>query len=97
MKEDVISTLFGAINNPTMQVNKTRDITLGFIKLKNEFKSKAKPSFEFFFLKVSGSIYFTLGSSSKVWNGGGEDTVHSRVVAPSPHGFCCAFFFLAKA
>ena len=24
------------------------------------------------------------GSSAKVWNGGGEDTVHSSVVAPSP-------------
>ena len=36
MKEDAISTLFGAINNPTMQVNKTRDITLGFIKLKKD-------------------------------------------------------------
>ena len=47
IKEDVRSTLFGAINNPTIHVNKTRDITLGFIKLKNEFKSKAKPSLEF--------------------------------------------------
>ena len=46
---------------------------------------------------MSGSIYFTLGSSSKVWNGGGEDTVNSRVVAPSHHGFCCAFLFFAKA
>jgi hypothetical protein len=42
------STLYGAINNPTIQVNKTKDITLGFIKLKNEFKSKTKPSLEFF-------------------------------------------------
>ena len=25
--------------------------------------------------------------------GGGDDTVHSKVVAPSPQGFCCAFFF----
>ena len=41
------STLYGAINNPTIQVNKTRDITLGFIRLKNEFRSKAKPSLEF--------------------------------------------------
>jgi len=29
-------TLTGAIKRPTMQVNKTRDITLGFIKLKND-------------------------------------------------------------
>ena len=28
----------------------------------------------------------TTGRSSKVWNGGGELTVHSSVVAPSPHG-----------
>lgn len=28
--------------------------------------------------------YFTTGISEKVWNGGGEDTVHSSVVAPSP-------------
>ena len=36
------STLEGAIKSPTMQVNKTRDITLGFIKLKNDFKLNAK-------------------------------------------------------
>ena len=40
-------TCVGAINRPTIQVNKTNDITLGFIKLKNEFRSKAKPSLEF--------------------------------------------------
>ena len=51
----------------------------------------------FYFLYLSGSIYFTLGSSSKVWNGGGDDTVHSRVVAPYPHGFGSAFFFFIKA
>ena len=51
IKEDVISTLFGAINSPTIQVNKTRDITLGFIKLKNEFKSNTKPSLEFLFFE----------------------------------------------
>ena len=43
IKEDVKSTLLGAINNPTIQVNKTRDITLGFIKLKKDFSSKTKP------------------------------------------------------
>ena len=47
IKEESRSTLFGAINKPTMHVNKTRDITLGFIKLKKEFKSKTKPSLEF--------------------------------------------------
>ena len=26
------------------------------------------------------------GSTSNWWNGGGEDSVHSSVVAPSPHG-----------
>ena len=29
-------TSLGAINSPTIQVNNTKDITLGFIKLKNE-------------------------------------------------------------
>ena len=47
IQADVKSTLTGAINKPTIQVNRTRDITLGFIKLKNEFRSNAKPSFEF--------------------------------------------------
>ena len=33
----------------------------------------------------------TCGSSSKVWNGGGELSVHSSVVAPSPHGLSAHF------
>ena len=51
----------------------------------------------FLILWLFDSIYFTLGSSSKVWNGGGDETVHSNVVAPSPHGFCCAVLFFIKA
>ena len=48
INEELRSTLlFGAINKPTIHVNKTNDITLGFIKLKNEFRSKAKLSLEF--------------------------------------------------
>ena len=38
--ETVKETFSGAINKPTILVNKTRDITLGFIKLKNELKLK---------------------------------------------------------
>tara|TARA_B110000014_G_C19590091_1_gene313345 strand:- start:265 stop:501 length:237 start_codon:yes stop_codon:yes gene_type:complete len=38
--ETVNETFSGAINKPTILVNKTRDITLGFIKLKNELKLK---------------------------------------------------------
>ena len=34
----IISTSVGAITKPTIQVNKTNDITLGFIKLKKYFK-----------------------------------------------------------
>ena len=97
IQAEVKSKLFGAINKPTILVNKTKDITLGFIKLKNEFNSKAKPSLEFLVFILIWLNYFTLGSSSKVWNGGGDDTVHSRVVAPSPHGFGSAFFFFIKA
>ena len=47
IKEVFRSTLLGAINKPTMHVNKTRDMTLGFIRLKNELRSKAKASLEF--------------------------------------------------
>jgi hypothetical protein len=36
ISEDENSTLVGAIKSPTIHVNKTRDITLGFIKLKND-------------------------------------------------------------
>ena len=50
IQADVKSTLIGAINNPTIQVKRTKDITLGFIKLKNEFRSKNKPSLEFLVL-----------------------------------------------
>ena len=38
IQADVNSILFGAINKPTIQVNRTRDITLGFIKLKKDCK-----------------------------------------------------------
>ena len=47
IKEDVISTLLVQLISPTMQVNKTRDITLGFIKLKNDCKLNTKLSLEF--------------------------------------------------
>ena len=53
-------TLTGAINKPTIQVNMTRDITLGFIKLKNELRPNAKPSLEFlaFILIWLNLLYF---------------------------------------
>ena len=48
-------------------------------------------------VRVIPPCYFTFGSASKVWNGGGEDTCHSRVVAPSPHGLSAALRFEIKA
>jgi|TARA_B110001452_G_scaffold23756_1_gene18882 hypothetical protein len=42
ISDDDKSTFEGAIKRPTMQVNKTRDITLGFIRLKNDCKLNAK-------------------------------------------------------
>ena len=46
---DVVKeTCSGAINRPTMLVNKTRDMTLGFIRLKNERKLKAEIVLMFF-------------------------------------------------
>ena len=45
--DDKKLTLEGAIKRPTMQVNKTRDITLGFIKLKNDCRLNTKLSLGF--------------------------------------------------
>ena len=47
INDDDNSTLVGAIKRPTIQVNKTRDITLGFIKLKNDCRLNAKLSLGF--------------------------------------------------
>ena len=44
--DDENDILEGAIINPTMQVNKTKDITLGFIKLKKDCKLIVEPSLE---------------------------------------------------
>ena len=57
INDDDNETLEGAIRRPTIQVNKTRDITLGFIKLKNELKSNTKLSLEFLFFE---SIWLNL-------------------------------------
>ena len=42
IKEFVKAILVGEIKSPTMHVNKTRDITLGFINLKKDLKLKTK-------------------------------------------------------
>ena len=47
INDDDNETFEGAIKRPTMQVNKTRDITLAFIKLKNERKLITKLSLGF--------------------------------------------------
>ena len=47
INDDDNETFEGAIKRPTIQVNKTRDITLGFIKLKNDCRLNAKLSLEF--------------------------------------------------
>src|SRR5262245_29351679 len=41
--------------------------------------------------------YCTRGSVSNWWKGGGDDSVHSSVVAPAPHGLAPASRFFAKA
>ena len=52
ISDDENSTLEGATKRPTMQVNKTRDITLGFIKLKNERKLITKLSLGFLYFEI---------------------------------------------
>ena len=41
--------------------------------------------------------YCTRGSVSNWWNGGGEDSVHSSVVAPAPQGLLAACCLRTKA
>jgi hypothetical protein len=41
--------------------------------------------------------YLIRGSVSNWWNGGGDESVHSSVVAPTPHGLLPATLFLTKA
>jgi len=36
-------------------------------------------------------LYLIRGRVSNVWNGGGEGSVHSKVVAPGPQGLAAAF------
>src|SRR5690606_2354855 len=43
------------------------------------------------------TAYCTFGRVENWWNGGGEDSVHSSVVAPSPHGLSAACCLRAKA
>ena len=47
IKDDNSETFDGAIKRPTIQVNKTRDITLGFIKLKKDCKLNVKLNLRF--------------------------------------------------
>ena len=52
-------TLVGEITRPTIQVNKTKDITLGFIKLKNDFRSNTKPDFMFLgFVNIKLKLFY---------------------------------------
>src|SRR5690242_12236451 len=90
----------GARNIPTSPVNTTSDITLGFSSAKKSDTRPTAVSSATLKLESTTSnsngaragsdrpaaAYFTSGNSSKVWNGGGDDTVHSSVVAPAPHG-----------
>ena len=39
------------------------------------------------FIRWTASAHLIRGSSSQTWKGGGEESCHSSVVAPSPQGF----------
>ena len=58
IKEELRSTLFGAINKPTIHVNKTKDITLGFIKLKRESKYKLVTLKFFVFVPACINLFY---------------------------------------
>ena len=46
---------------------------------------------------ISCGAYLIFGSCSHWWNGGGEGSCHSSVVAPSPHGLAPATRFFENA
>src|SRR5712671_5325944 len=46
---------------------------------------------------ADGLPHLTSGSTSNWWNGGGDGSVHSRVVAPGPHGLLAALSLRMKA
>ena len=56
--EDIKLIFPGAINIPTIQVNKTKDITLGFISLTKDLKLKELSVCKFFIFKVAGVKLF---------------------------------------
>ena len=59
IKEVDSETLVGEITSPTIQVNKTKDITLGFIKLKKDFRSNTKPDFMFLdFVNIKLKLFY---------------------------------------
>jgi len=45
----------------------------------------------------SGRCHLIRGSVVHWWNGGGDESIHSNVVAPTPHGLAPASRFFAKA
>src|SRR3569833_3274981 len=86
----------GAATMPASPVNTTSDITHGFNN------TKKTPTVV---TRGSGRVcdsdmetdYLTCGSSLNSWNWGGEGSVHSSVVAPSPQGLFGALRLAMKA
>ena len=84
----------GAISRPTRPVNTTSVMTRGFSSAIQSRQLRrlrrrtgggdAPPVTPVSSGCVAHPDQRMRGSSAKVWNGGGEDTVHSSVVAPSP-------------
>src|SRR3979490_2068802 len=48
-------------------------------------------------IRDRANTHCTRGSTSNWWNGGGDDSVHSSVVAPAPHGLSAACSLRTKA
>src|SRR5688500_10284324 len=84
----------GAASIPHSPVNTTRLITLGLVSASKSRQSAGRRAAALWMaLLVIGSLVSQsiFGSVLNWWNGGGLGSVHSRVVAPSPHGLSGAF------
>ena len=99
----------GATMSSTSAVNTTSDITRGFISAMKSptlasLDARRRSEDNGLGAMIGGgdighgsAAHLIRGNSLNWWNGGGDGSVHSSVVAPAPHGLSAAWRFWMKA